>query len=82
MNETELTKILSLDSALITAPAGHGKTEMIADMVNASKKRQLVLTHTNAGVDAIINRFRKKKIKNDKYEVTTIAGFIPNYTSV
>ena len=58
MTNDELLRVNALQNAAIIAPAGHGKTEMIADLVEHSHKRQLLLTHTNAGVDAITNRLR------------------------
>lgn len=75
MTEEELLKLESLNNAAIIAPAGHGKTEMIVDIVEHSTKRQLLLTHTNAGVAAIVNRLNKRKIPKEKYFVTTIAAF-------
>lgn len=75
MTESELDKIMQMPSAAIIAPAGHGKTEMIADIVEHSIGKQLLLTHTNAGVDAIDKRLKKRKISAEKYTVTTIAAF-------
>lgn len=75
MNSQEIQNITSQYNACITAPAGHGKTEMIADIVSVCTKRILVLTHTNAGVDAIRNRLIKKKVDPKNYRVKTIAGF-------
>ena len=64
-----------MPSAAIIAPAGHGKTEMIADIVKHAEGKQLLLTHTNAGVDAIEKRLQKRNISKGKYTVTTIAAF-------
>ena len=75
MTEEELTSIFELPSAAIIAPAGHGKTEMIAEMVSFSSGKQLLLTHTNAGVDALEKRLQKRKILKERYVVTTIAAF-------
>lgn len=75
MTEEELSKIFELHSAAIIAPAGHGKTEMIVDIVNYSSGKQLLLTHTNAGVDALLKRLKKRNIPIEKYLVTTIAAF-------
>lgn len=59
----------------IVAPAGYGKTEEIADAVNSCSEKQLILTHTRVGVAALRNRMRKKQIRNEKYEIDTIASF-------
>ena len=75
MTEAELNTIIALPNAAIIAPAGHGKTEMIAEIVKHSARKLLLLTHTNAGVDAITKRLTKKAISKTKYEVSTIAAF-------
>ena len=59
MTEADLDKIMQMSSAAIIAPAGHGKTEMIAEIVKHAEGKQLLLTHTNAGVDAIEKRLQK-----------------------
>lgn len=75
MTEADLDKIMQMPSAAIIAPAGHGKTEMIAELVQHAEGKQLLLTHTNAGVDAIEKRLQKRKVSKEKYTVTTIAAF-------
>ncbi|WP_024821940.1 UvrD-helicase domain-containing protein [Aminobacterium mobile] len=74
-NITELQDLEHMPSAAIVAPAGHGKTEIIVDIVKRTRGRCLVLTHTNAGVEAVRKRMRKREIPNSKYKVLTIAGF-------
>jgi len=61
--------------AVIVAPAGYGKTELIAQSVAYSGGRQLVLTHTHAGVDSLRKKFRKYNISSSKYNVETIHSF-------
>lgn len=75
MTEAELYKIMQMPSAAIIAPAGHGKTEMIVDIVKYAEGKQLLLTHTNAGVDVIEKRLQKRNVSKEKYTVTTIAAF-------
>ena len=70
-----MEKILQMHNVAIIAPAGHGKTEMIVEIVQRAEGKQLLLTHTNAGVDAIEKRMRKRNISKQKYSVTTIASF-------
>ena len=43
--------LFGLGNAAVVAPAGHGKTEIIAN-VAAMGRRALILTHTHAGVHA------------------------------
>ena len=61
--------------AVIVAPAGYGKTELIAQSVACSEDRQLVLTHTHAGVDSLRKRFRKYNISSSKFNIETIHSF-------
>lgn len=75
MIKEDLDRIMAMTCTAIIAPAGHGKTEMIADIVEYSNGKQLLLTHTNAGVDALEKRLRKREISKDKYTILTIAAF-------
>ncbi|MCZ2156724.1 MAG: AAA family ATPase [Bryobacterales bacterium] len=61
----------------MVAPAGCGKTHLIAEAVSAyqGSGRQLVLTHTHAGVDAIRARLKKFKADPRRYRIETIAGW-------
>ena len=62
--------------AYVVAPAGCGKTELIAAAVAAdSGSRQLILTHTHAGVGALRNRLRRYGVPKARARVETIAGF-------
>lgn len=67
--------------AVVVAPAGCGKTELIADSVKCCKGRQLVLTHTHAGVDSLRNKFHKKGIQSDHYNLETIHSFALQYSA-
>jgi len=60
----------------LLAPAGCGKTEEIVRAVSISEGKQLILTHTNAGVASLKSRFRKFKIPNTKYSIDTIASWL------
>ena len=62
MKPEDLDSILSKPNAYIVAPAGHGKTEMIVDLVIATEGKALLLTHTNAGVDALKKRLKKRNV--------------------
>ena len=75
MTIEEWERISNSHSSAIIAPAGHGKTEMIADIVDRTSGKSLLLTHTNAGVDALSKRMAKKGINTNKYKVETIASF-------
>lgn len=75
MKAEEIALIQSKQNAAIIAPAGHGKTEMITDLVDKLPGKKLVLTHTNAGVDVLQQRMNRKGISKDKYALSTISSF-------
>lgn len=61
----------------VTAPAGCGKTQLIADALSQhiDIKPVLVLTHTNAGVTALRARLQRGGVSSSAYRVSTIDGF-------
>lgn len=61
----------------VTAPAGCGKTQLIADSLSqhTDNKPVLVLTHTNAGVTVLRARLQRGGVPNSAYRVSTIDGF-------
>ena len=60
------------------APAGHGKTELIARTA-ALGQRTLVLTHTHAGVHALRARLKKVGVAHRACVVDTIASWAARY---
>lgn len=69
------------DRSVLVAPAGYGKTETIVRAVQISEGgRQLILTHTHAGVESIRRRLRKLCVPHDKYQVYTIAQWARKFT--
>jgi len=75
MKTEEIELIKSKHNAAIIAPAGHGKTEMITELIDKLPGKKLVLTHTNAGVNALTQRLRKKSVAKEKYNLSTISSF-------
>src|SRR5690606_23981205 len=62
------------------AAAGCGKTELLAQLVADHRSgRQLVLTHTHAGVAAIKKRLASMRVPHDKFHLDTIAGWCLRY---
>lgn len=61
----------------ITAPAGCGKTQLIADTLSqhTGAKPVLILTHTNAGVTTLRLRMQKAGVPASAYHIATIDGF-------
>ena len=75
--------LLNANRVAFVAPAGCGKTHLIAEAVSTyqGNGRQLVLTHTHAGVDAIRTRLKKFKADPRRYRIETIAGWCLRMTS-
>lgn len=69
--------LLSIVRGLVVAPAGCGKTQLIADALvrHAERKPILILTHTNAGVVALRSRLEKAGVKPAAYRLSTIDGW-------
>ncbi len=75
-------KILAhLERGSVVAAAGCGKTELIARAAAELDSRQLILTHTNAGVEAINRRLRRLGVPPDRAGVDTIDGWCLKYVS-
>jgi hypothetical protein len=76
MPEPELD-LLTVRRGSVTAPAGCGKTQLIADSlrVQGTSKLALVLTHTNAGKAALQKRLQRASVAPDAYRVATIDGW-------
>ncbi len=72
------TFALGRDNVLI-APAGFGKTHTISDCLKHTKGRQLILTHTQAGVASIKDKLQKSSIDKSEYSVETISSFAKRY---
>lgn len=68
-----------LDARLgsVTAPAGCGKTELIARTLReyTGDKPLLILTHTNAGVAALRGRLTRSGVQARKYRLSTLDGW-------
>lgn len=72
--------IAALGNAAVVAPAGHGKTEVIANVAGLGR-RALVLTHTHAGVHAIRARMKRLRVPLSSVAVDTIAGWCMRYAN-
>lgn len=69
--------LFAFERGSVTAPAGCGKTHLIADTLSlhADSKPILILTHTNAGATALRIRMKRAHVPNSSYRVATIDGF-------
>jgi DNA helicase-2/ATP-dependent DNA helicase PcrA len=59
----------------VVAPAGFGKTHLIAASTARSAGRQLILTHTYAGVNALRRKMRELGVSGKLYHIDTIASW-------
>ena len=68
---------LQITRGCIQAPAGCGKTHLIAESLKrcAGAKPILVLTHTNAAVAALRQKLDKGKVPRSNYRLATIDGW-------
>jgi AAA domain len=69
--------ILVVERGTITAPAGCGKTHLIADALTRHNRAKpvLILTHTNAGVVALRDKLDRLSVPPNTYRVVTIDGW-------
>jgi hypothetical protein len=69
--------LLAVRRGTVTAPAGCGKTQLIADTLSGYTAANpiLILTHTNAGVNALRIRLHRAGVSRAAYRVMTIDGF-------
>lgn len=69
--------LLAVDQGTVTAPAGCGKTHLIANALarHTGPKPILVLTHTNAGVAALRGRLERARVPSSAYRLATIDGW-------
>ena len=71
-------RLASASSVAVVLPAGAGKTELIARATGFASEtagRQLILTHTHAGVHALGDRLTRLGVAPQSYKLTTIAGW-------
>jgi AAA domain len=76
MNEDVIRELAASSRGAMIAAAGFGKTHTIATAVAShSSGRELVLTHTHAGVDALRHRLSDSKASSRTFHIDTIAGW-------
>ena len=69
--------LLAIGRGSVMAPAGCGKTQLIANALacHAGPKPVLVLTHTNAGVMALKSRLDRARVPAAVYKLATLDGW-------
>lgn len=80
MTEDDFNRFLVTGPSILVAPAGYGKTHTIALSVKAlrplTNRKILILTHTNAGITSIKQKFAKENVGTKDVHICTIAGFL------
>lgn len=80
MASAAVEAMLGSTRSFAVAAAGCGKTELLAQLVADQRSgRQLVLTHTHAGVAAIKRRLVDLRVPQEKFHLDTIAGWCLRY---
>lgn len=77
----DYAEFVSIPKSMIVAPAGYGKTHAIALCLSHTKGKQLILTHTNAGVASLKEKIIQHGINNKHYRVETITSFAQKYVN-
>ena len=69
--------LLAINRGIVTAPAGCGKTQLIAEALtrHGGGMPILLLTHTNAGVVALRGRLDRAGVPAKAYRLSTIDGW-------
>lgn len=72
---------MTYQNKYLISPAGYGKTYFISDSIRSKSTtgKILILTHTNAGIEAIKSRLIRYNIPNEKYNLSTIASWCLKY---
>jgi hypothetical protein len=73
--------LLAIDRGTVTAPAGCGKTHLIAKALtrHSEPKPILVVTHTNAGVVALRGRLDREGVSAKAYRLCTRMGHAADF---
>ncbi len=81
MDTQKIKEFISGEKTLLIAPAGYGKTYTLAECVKNTPEgeRQLILTHTHAGIASIREKMNHFSIPSNKYNIETIMGFAQKY---
>lgn len=66
---------------MVVAPAGYGKTYTIVNCLKYTSGRQLILTHTHAGIASIKEKIASLGIPRDRYRIETISSFSQKYVN-
>jgi hypothetical protein len=77
---TDYQEFLIRQKSMLIAPAGYGKTYTISECLKHTEGKQLILTHTHAGIASIKSKLKSAGIASSDYNVETITSFAQKYT--
>ncbi len=72
-------EFVSKPKCFVIAPAGYGKTHTIAECLKYVNGKQLILTHTHAGVASLKEKIQSLGVLNYQYRVETISSYAQKY---
>ena len=75
---TDAERLAAASNVAVMLSAGTGKTELIARATGIASEiagRQLILTHTHAGVHALKTRLTRLGVRPRSYTLSTITGW-------
>ena len=72
-------EFVSKPKSMLIAPAGYGKTHSIAECLLHSNGKQLILTHTHAGITSIKEKIVKANVPKKNYHIETITSYAQKY---
>jgi len=81
--QNDVETVAKSQRSAVILPAGAGKTELIARSVKLNSQRggrQLILTHTHAGIAALKERLRSQEIPPSSYRLYTLDGIALRFT--
>ncbi|PCI67823.1 MAG: hypothetical protein COB26_09520 [Piscirickettsiaceae bacterium] len=76
----DFQRFVDAKKSLLVAPAGYGKTFTIVECLKYTIGKQLILTHTHAGIAAIKEKIKRTpEIRSNQFCVETISSFAQKY---
>ncbi len=75
----DYSEFVDKEKSIVIAPAGYGKTHTISESVLHTNGKQLILTHTHAGVASIKEKLRKLGVSKFRYNVETITSYAQKF---
>jgi len=72
-------EFVSKNKSIVIAPAGYGKTHTISESILYTEGKQLILTHTHAGVASIKEKLNKLGVRKYTFNVETITSYAQKY---